>query len=430
MIIKPVRLLALLAGFGFFLPIMSGAVAQQVEPASEEPESPPATRLEVSYTGDVVANLRGGYARDVLYLDNVDVAATLDLERLVGWRRTTLFVYGLGNQGDQPTALVGDVQGTDNIETVNAWRIYEAFLQRRFLAERLSILAGLYDLNSEFDVLESALVFMNSSFGMGADFALSRSQGPSTFPFTSLGVRARALPHDQWYVQAAALDGVPGDPANPRAGPFRFASNDGLLLVAETGWLINRRAWRQSAALQQERLRQRRVSRTASVPYRGKLGLGLWYYTARFDGIDPASGSRRGNMGAYLLAQWRFYHERNDPDQGLRGFLRLGMTGDEINRIAAYTGGGLVVTGLLPRRAFDQFGVGMAVAHNGPAYKRMQRRASVPVEAAEITLEATYSALVFSWLTLQGDVQYVLNPNTDPLLENALVTAIRMQVIP
>ncbi len=409
------------------LAYVPGAAAQQnLDPE----EASPALQLEVAYTGDVVANLRGGIARDAVYLDNIDVTATLDLERLLGWARTSLFVYGLGNQGQQPTEVIGDVQGTDNIETVNAWRFYEVFLQRRFLDERLSVLAGLYDLNSEFDVLESALVFMNSSFGMGADFALSRSQGPSTFPFTSLGVRARALPHDQWYVQAAALDGVPGDPGDPHAGPFLFGANDGLLLVVETGWLVNRSAWEEAADPQQEQLRRRRVSRMASVPYRGKFSAGFWYYTARFDEIAEGDGRRRGNLGGYLLGQWRFHREPGDPDQGLRAFARLGLANDHVNRIAAYTGGGLVYTGLLPGRDADQLGLGVAVAHTGAPYRRAQRRAGLPVAPAEVAIEATYSAALFDWLSLQGDLQYVRHPGADPSLDDALVTALRMQFTP
>jgi porin len=48
---------------------------------------------------------------------------------------------------------------------------------------------GLYDLNSEFDVIEAAALFLNPSHGIGPDFAQSGRNGPSIFPVTSLAIR-------------------------------------------------------------------------------------------------------------------------------------------------------------------------------------------------------------------------------------------------
>lgn len=50
---------------------------------------------------------------------------------------------------------------------------------------------GLYDLNSEFDALDDAGLFINSAFGVGTDIGLTGVNGPSIFPVTSLAVRAR-----------------------------------------------------------------------------------------------------------------------------------------------------------------------------------------------------------------------------------------------
>lgn len=385
----------------------------------------PPARLDVAYTADGMANLRGGLERGAVFLDNLDLTLALDLESLIGWPRTSLFVYGLGNQGGSPSALAGDVQGVNNIEAPAAWRIYEAFVQHRLLNDRLSVLAGLYDVNTEFDVMESALLFVNSSFGIGAEFAASRPQGPSIFPFTSLGLRIRAFPTDRWYVQAAALDGVPGLPGDPHAGPFHFEANDGLLLVAETGVTLDRQVPTQTAAQEAQR---RRISRVATIPYRLKIGLGGWYYTARFQRIDAATVEQRGNGGLYLLSQWRFFREPEDPAQGLRGFLRLGLADHRVNRLAGYTGGGVVYTGLLPHRPDDRLGLGVAIAHNGAPYERAQRRTGSPATSTETAVEVTYQAPLTAWLLIQGDVQVVANPDTNPSRRHALVVGLRLQV--
>jgi porin len=66
-------------------------------------------------------------------------------------------------------------------------------------------------LNSEFDAIESAKLFVNPSHGIGADFAQTGLNGPSIFPFAGLAVRLRAE-RGPFSVQVAALDAVPGDP--------------------------------------------------------------------------------------------------------------------------------------------------------------------------------------------------------------------------
>ena len=208
-----------------------------VAAAQENTEEPPALVLEVVYTVDGVANLQGGLKRGTRMPHNIDILVNLDLEQSLGWNHTTGFVYGLGNYGGMPTELVGDLQVTSNIEADTAWRVYEAFLELCLWAERVSLLAGLYNTNSEFDELESAGVFLNASFGVGPDLSASRDQGPSIFPVTSLAARVRAFPRPWWYVQAAGMDGVPGLPGHPYAGPFHFDANDGVFLIAETGLL-------------------------------------------------------------------------------------------------------------------------------------------------------------------------------------------------
>jgi len=46
----------------------------------------------------------------------------------------------------------------------------------------------------------------------------------------------------------------------------------------------------------------------------------------------------------------------------------------------------------------------------------------------ETTLELTYLAPLTSWLSIQPDLQYVVNPNTDPRVPNAFVGLIRIEL--
>ena len=165
--------------------------------------------LQVTYTGEVIGNAAGGLQRGTRYLDNLDIIFEADMEKLVGWNGAQVHVYGLYNNGTSISDLVGDTQAVSNIETGSAaLRLYEAWVDQK-IGDQLSLRVGLYDLNSEFDALDAAGLFVSSPNGIGTDFAQSGQNGPSIFPSTSLAARLAFTPAEGWTVRAAVLDGVP-----------------------------------------------------------------------------------------------------------------------------------------------------------------------------------------------------------------------------
>ena len=370
--------------------------------------------LGAVYTGDLVGNVAGGERQGVVYLHNIDLTLTLHLDTLFGWRGGRAFVYGISNQGGKPSTLIGDAQGTNNIEAPGTARLYEAWLEQRFFGDRLSVLAGLYDLNTEFDVIGTGALFINSSHGIGPDFSQSGLNGPSIFPVTSLGVRARWMVHQDLYVQAVALDGVPGDPENPRGTHIRLRDEDGLLLTSELVYMPTSEPW---------------SSRWSPPASWLKVAVGGWAYTGTFLDVEAEADIRhRGTYGLYALAEGTLYREAEDPVQGLAGFVRAGLADARVNRFGAYIGAGIVYTGLLPALPDDQMGLAVALAYNGGPYKRSLRRAGRTVDTAEANLELTYAHTFSARLAVQLDLQYVINPDTEPSRRNSLSPAFRVQV--
>lgn len=76
--------------------------------------------------------------------------------------------YANGRAFSEP--FVGDAQTVSGIEAVDGLRVYELWLQRSFGARtEQSLLLGLYDLNSEFETLDSSGLFIHSVRGIGHD---------------------------------------------------------------------------------------------------------------------------------------------------------------------------------------------------------------------------------------------------------------------
>ncbi len=397
-------------------------------------------RLETVNTTDVLANVRGGVSRGTEVPGNIDLILTLDAEKLLGWKGGTFFVYGLGNYGNNPSRDVGDAQGVSNIAAPNTWKLFEAWYQHNLFNEKVSILAGLYDVTSEFEVVRDASeLFVNSSFGTTPEFASSGRNGLSTFPTTAVGLRLQVEPVEGWSLRAAALDGVSGDPGDFKGTEVTFGENDGLFFVAELSYdfFDEKRAeltGRQILAAKPRRKARRRIGRAADLEYDGKYAVGVWNYTTKLDDlrdVDVAGNpiQRRGTYGVYGLAERSVYKERQDPTQELTLFAQVGLADSRVNRFSSYFGGGAVYTGLIPGRGKDQIGLAVGAAQNGSRFESAQRNAGRPTTKSEIVLEFTYAALLIEDpdLVIQPDFQYVINPGTDPTLNNAWVVGVRIE---
>jgi carbohydrate-selective porin OprB len=222
-------------------------------------------RLGIRYGGEIFSDMSGGLRRGATYLGNVNLQLTLDAQRLIGWPGATVFLYGLGIHGEHPSTFVGDAQGVSNIEGPTKWKLEEGWIQQNLFGNRFSVLIGRYDLNSEFYRLQSASLFLNSSFGIGPEFSQSGQEGPSIFPNTSVGARLEVKPVEEVILRTVVLDGVPVD--RPNGTQKIFAKGDGLLVVGEAAYLYR------SVISEQPRTRQFRIGRGCSALTQGSS---LW----------------------------------------------------------------------------------------------------------------------------------------------------------
>ncbi len=366
--------------------------------------------IGINHAGDLLSVVEGGAEESTYYSGLLDVGIGFDLEALLGWSATRAFVLGIGTFGRDPGDGAGSVHAPSNLANIPTGKVLEAWLEREFMDGRLAVLGGLYGVDSEFDVKETAGVFMNGGFGTGLDLSETGLNGPCVYPTTCLGIRARYQPDDTGYLQFAVLDGVAGDPDQPRGTQISLNGDDGLLVLGEAG------------------LRRR--------PGEGRFlraAVGAWAYTADFEELLPptpgaAPGEQSGTQGLYALLEGDLYREPGQYLEGLSGFLRVGVADQAVNPIGSYAGAGLVYTGLFPNRSEDVLGLGVSAAFNGDDFKDAQAQAGTPVEDAEIVLELTYWMPLLPWFSLQLDAQYISNPSTDPALDDALLLGLRYQV--
>lgn len=193
-------------------PLVSLAAADRAGSGWKQDWIAHGVRVDAVYTIEGVRKFEGGAGPDeTVLLDNFDLTAEVDTRKAGWWPHGRLFGYVLSNQGREPTELVGDIQATSNIEAADSVRLYELWYEQGFGSDRVTLLAGLHDLNAEFYTSDHAGLFFNSSFGIGPDIA--GNVPVSIFNVTTVGVRLRAVINDQWTALAAVYDGDPGSVA-------------------------------------------------------------------------------------------------------------------------------------------------------------------------------------------------------------------------
>jgi porin len=357
--------------------IAAALAASSIEARAAEPT--PAWSWDGIYKADLLHSRTTDAA-----VGNLGLRATADAGALVGWDDTTLHAELLWNHGSKPNRRIGTTQGISNLEVAeNAARIYASWIEHEFKASGTSVLFGLYDLNSEFYATDASGLLIHPSFGIGIDFSQSGRNGPSIFPNLGLALRAKQQLGSGYYLQAAAIDGVPGDPEHPGRTRVRLSRDEGALLVGEFGW----------------------QERGDDGPKPGHWGIGAWRYTQRSDRID-GSGSEC-NQGIYALAQGVLF----DAEQGRTiGFVRAGVANRRVNAVDLGADAGVLVDHPFGKDGPSALTAGVAIARFG----RSQRASVLASEGIAIASHETALEVGARWqlsssLALQPLLQRVWN---------------------
>ncbi|WP_129647412.1 carbohydrate porin [Peristeroidobacter agariperforans] len=357
--------------------------------------------FNASYTSDFFSNRRGGLHRGDRHLADLTVAVTLDMEELWDIRGLKLFVSGQSNDGGGfSDRFVGDSFAVSSIDAATASRFLEAGAEWGLGEDgEHGLRVGLLDLNAEFDASALRALYVNSVFGIGQDLSQSGENGPSIFPTTALGVTLSLQVAPQWHWLSAAFDGVAGDPNRPKTTTVQLHGHDGLLLISEL-----------------QRLSDGRVE---------KMAFGVWGYTQAAkhltaEGVEPTGSGH--NHGWYVSADSRL--GALDEVRPWRTSLRIGHAEEVVNDHDWSVIAALNYDVSRPIGREQSFGIGAAWIKTSSAL----RASAEGVDDYETAVELTWRAAVTDWLTLQPDVQYIINPGSQRSLRNAVVVGLRFDI--
>lgn len=371
----------------------------------------------------------GGMDNAAGAMGNLDFKMRADLDEIWGWKNSIAYLQIINDHGGKLNANhTGSLMGVSNIEVpVNTTKIFHAWLQRNYLDDHLSLLAGLYPVDAEFSVMDSAGFFLHPALGAPADFALTR--GPSIFNTSAVGLRVRwDAPERDYYGMAALLDGMPGDPGDAHGTHIRFDTGDGAFLIAEFGVTPPEKDYLFGPAVQVPEIRLHEKYESF-----GKYAVGFWAYTTKVDDlIDTDSVGnpvRRVSRGGYLLAEKTLLREPGSPTRHLAGFFRLSFNDANSTSIRYAVNMGLRLRAPLREREDDIVGIAYTYARLGDKYRDAQNLAGYATAKAEEALELTYRIQFREEMALQPVFQYIRHPGGDLAPETATVIGARLELV-
>lgn len=383
--------------------------------------------LEFVHKSDVLSVVSGGIKSGTAWMGNTEAGIQMDLEKLLGWEAATAYVHYHSQLGGKFNRdYVGSFIGVDNIENgVNTGQFDHAWVQKNFSGDSLSVLVGLYPVDSEFYVTDTSGLFIQPPYGPGNELSQSGQYGPPIFPVGALAMRLKyTSPNKSFYAQYALADGVPGDPNNPRDTHIQLNKGDGTFSILEFGYTPQDGSGPSSPSGQSAPDAQ---TEGEEGEYFNKTAIGFWHYSARLDDlidVDVAGNPvRHPSQGVYFLAERTLMVEKDHPSQGLSGFIRFGTASRDVHQADWVGSLGLRYHGLFPGRDDDIAGIAITVNHASDKYRRLNN-----ADSSQTSVEATYRAQINPWLALLPTLQYFHNPNMDPALKNAWVIGARVEV--
>ena len=442
------RLSALLALLSLTL---ASPLAAQVEKPDETEEAPDyaGATLSGDWGGSRHAAWRAGWALDgALKVDsmkslggknpgsrsmsNLDLRARADLGKLVGWEDATAYLHMVDNRGTGINAQHTDsLMGVSNIEVAEpTTRLFHAWLQQNFFDDQLSLLAGLYPIDSEFFAMDSAALLVQPQFGVPSDLALTR--GPSIFNSSAFGLRAKWQSADRTrYLMGAVLDGIPNDPAHPKRTAIKFDKGDGIFSIAEFGWMPLEYGHAFEPTDPARSLQTPMLVRHERYGGVSKYAIGLWRYGNKVeDLIDiDANGDplRRRSQGAYVLAE-RTLLGLAGAGRDLTVFARHSRSDGDTIELDRMWNLGIRIRGPLASRPDDTLAIGWTQSRLAHKYRRAEAAIGNARAIHEDAVEITWRAAITPYFALQPILQSVHRPGGSSKEPHPIILGLRVEI--
>lgn len=378
--------------------------------------------LNASYVGEAARNLSGGDRRSARYTQQVEVEALLDMERMAGIDDARVQVtlnYRYGRSLSQE--ILHNQFAVQNLySNAQIVRLSQLNWMQDFAGGRVTVQVGWSPLGNDLARLPAFCKFQNVVI-CGHANAMTVNSGAINGPVSQWGARIKVWPTARFHINAGAYRNNPDGGTDD--GFDLSLDDDGNFYPVEVGW-----------------------DRRQGAP-RGSIAFGAYYNSARTPDVyydvnrDPAGLTglpmlqHAGRHGGYVMGRQVIYQP--EPGNAARALSVGGIAGVGDNATARFRRFailGALYQGPFASRPNDFASFMMAWSPTNPRLSRFQRDrnqslpGSIPVQRWETVLELDYGIQATPWLTLQPNLQYILQPGGNDARKNAFVLGLHLAV--
>ena len=358
--------------------------------------------------GDFLTDVTGSQTHHATYFGRFRATADIDFNKLSGFDGefffSGIYQYGRNLSGDylHVNTLTSSIAGEESE------RIDQLWYQQGFFDNMFKIKLGQVAAVNEFGATDFFDILFNDELGYSPNAIFNTRQ-----PFSPAGKPGIIFWGDLsditpgLYAKAGAFTAY-GNPYRPDSNGVYYYDdfNHGIAESFEIGY------------------------KEQKTSYDGVYKIGLNANEAA-EYTNPATGQLyHGDYNIYGIVEKTVYHPvgtdgKLDTKKGLDLLFQVvGEPGDRNPLQYEFTAGGRY-TGLIPSRPTDKIGFGLIYSDNADSYSDANENAGGPGLGGETTLEADYQFNPAPWLSIQPDVQYIIDPGGNSDRSDILVLGLR-----
>jgi len=356
----------------------------------------------IRYGTDMQANVLGGQRRGTAYAGDLTVDVGVDMEKLAGARGLTFGVSGDWASGTNLSDDIGNIANVAQAFEGNVVRLSNLYLQQSLLDGRLDVKAGRFATGADFLTSPADVSLVNAAVNPILNAIQKNVPGVTAPPNTTWGGRVIARPTEALSLSAGAFYSDPTlTQLTANGTEFGISGSAGYFVIGEAAYRLN--------------------SEKGDTGLPGRYRAGGYYDSNEYASLTNPDRQQTGNYGFFLLGEQMVYREGGaGSDQGLSLFGALIYAPQQrINTLPWFALAGASYRGLGPGRGKDA--ASFALYYGG--FSR-----DLSGQTYELVLEWTYAIALTRWLTVQPDLQYVINPGGRSSVGNALVVGAQLAV--
>ncbi|MEI6032667.1 MAG: carbohydrate porin [Verrucomicrobiae bacterium] len=371
-----------------------------------------------NYWGVFQGNPVGGLSQEVAYTHEILFGATLDMEKLVGWKGASFKISGADATGTNLSTAIGNVFNTSESYVTPTGLFYEMFYDQKLFNNFLEFRIGRMAAADEFCTLPAFGLQVNGGIDGNPTSIFLNSKFTSS-PNAVWGAMVKINPSPIFYAASGIYQ------ATDRIGvigyhglDFSIRPGDSFLMLAETGWSPTFGGSPAGTAHDKDG-KKSVVPAEAGLPGIYKFG----GYFSNFPFSSYAGGPVQQNTyGFYLMGQQTVWQSAQNANHNLA--LWAGVTYSpqyQVAQMPVMGFGGTVWQGLIPGRDQDQFLCTWMTGAFSSTYADSIASSGAARPSAETVFDISYIINLTPNVFIQPDIQYIIQPNGLGTTPNALV---------